>query len=165
MAVVNLKNLAVRGVSVNGDVVSMRTRSVGYQATVMGLDSAVHLTMRHPSPRCSAEADRSRRSPRFAKRNKASGARAGRPGSTTGVLVCRSPAMFAGKPVHHRWTQALGESTAMFASSTGMPAKTLPLLRLAALGLCGWQLKRQPLAKQGIEPGQAAQRAVASTRG
>ena len=165
MAVINLKNLTVRGVSVKGDVVSMRTRDLGYQAKVTSLDSAVHLTMRHPSPRCPAEADRQRRLPCSCGSNKASGARAGRPGSETGVLVRRSPAIFAGKPVHQGWTRAFGESRAGFASSTGMPAKTLPMLRLAALRLGGWQLKRQPLAKQGIKPGLAGQRAAASTRG
>src|SRR6516165_9705962 len=99
MAVINLKNLTVRGVSVKGDVVSVRTRNLGYQAKVMSLDSAVHLTMRHPSPRTRTEADRSR-----CLANMADSARAGRPGSTTGVLVRRSPAISAGKPVHQRWT-------------------------------------------------------------
>lgn len=160
MAVINLKNLTVRGVSVKGDVVSVRTRNLGYQAKVMSLDSAVHLTMRHPSPRFHAEADRSR-----CLSNSANGARAGRPGSTTGVLVRRSPAISAGKPVHQGWTRASGESRAMFARLAGIPAKTLPMLRLAASRLGGWQPKRQPLAKQGKQPGLAGKRAAASTRG
>jgi hypothetical protein len=105
---ISLESLVLRGVSVLSDGQPVGLRLGSYEVTKQA--KAIPFSMRHPSPGCltAVSVTGQRRFSAAMPQGNQSANRAGRPGSRAGVLVSRSPAIFAGRTNVYRWSPAAG---------------------------------------------------------
>src|SRR5262245_20042889 len=110
MVLTTAESLVLRGVSVLGDGQAVSLRLGSYEAKTQA--KAIPFSMRHLSLGCHSTVQMIGRRP-FPPGNPDGNEtveRAGRPGSRAGVLVRRSPAIFAGRTFVYRWSAAEGGS-------------------------------------------------------